>query len=82
MKTRGLLIGDLKLNSGSIKSGQGDKQFQAIVGYASNKHNYQYVNIATYICIWGNVEKEEKMKAKALNKGTVLIFIDFFGTKS
>jgi RHS repeat-associated protein len=81
MKIKGFLIGDLKLNSKSIKAGQGDKQFNAMVAYASRNNKYQYVNIATYICIWGDPTAEEKLKKKARNKGTELIFIDFFSQK-
>jgi RHS repeat-associated protein len=81
MKTKGFLIGDLKLNAKSIKTGQGDKQFNAMVSYASKNNGYQYVNIATYLCIWGDAANEEKVKEKALNKGTVFIIFDFFGAK-
>jgi RHS repeat-associated protein len=81
MKTKGFLIGDLKLNSGSIKYGQKDRQFQAMVQYASKEHGYQYINIATYICLWGDSVKEEKIKDRASKKGTIIIFVDFFGAK-
>ena len=78
-KPKAYLIGDAKLKTKNIKSGQKNgKQFNAIINYADYDNKHQYVPIATYVTIFGDEDNEKKLKKRALKQGVELFIIDFF----